>query len=72
MHSLEYKDHIIYPTPRLQLESGYWKIQLTIRYTDNVKLFTHDNIFSTKSEAVFHSIGYVKKLIDDGIQFDGD
>jgi hypothetical protein len=67
---LEYKDCVIYPTPRLQVESGYWKIQLTIRYKNKVKLFSHDNIFSTKAEAVFHSIGYGKRLIDDGIEFD--
>lgn len=70
MHFYEYKDHIIYPTPRLQLETGYWKVQLTIRYKDNVKMFASDNIFFNKPEAVFHSIKYGKKLIDNEIQFD--
>jgi len=70
MHFLEYKNHIIYPTPRLQFGTGCWKIQLTIRYKNKVKLFNNDNIFSTRSEAVFHSIGYGKKLIDDEIDFD--
>ena len=70
MHLFEYKGHIIYPTPRLQFETGYWKIQLTIRYKNNVKLFNHDNMFPTRSEAVFHSIGYGKELIDDEISFD--
>ena len=68
MHSYEYKNHLIYPTPRLQIDSGYWKIELTIRHKDNIHTFYHENTFTTKGEAVFHCIRYGKKLIDEGIE----
>ena len=69
MHFYEYKGHIIYPTPRLQVESGYWKIQVTIRHNEDIKISSNDNIFATKGEAVFHCINYGKKLIDEGFDF---
>lgn len=72
MHFYEYKDHIIYPTPRMMIDSGFWKIQLTIRYKDKIKLFANEVIFGTKGEAVFHSISYGKKLIDEGIDFENE
>jgi len=70
MHFYEYKEHTIYPTPRILLDTGHWKIQLTIRYKNKLKIFTHDLQFNTQGEAVFHSISYGKKLIDEGIEFD--
>jgi hypothetical protein len=63
----EYKNHVIYPTPRIVRDTGYWRIQLTIRYKDKIKMFSTDTIFSTRGEAVFHSINYGKKLIDEGV-----
>jgi hypothetical protein len=68
MHFYEYKGFTIYPTPRLHLESGYWRIQVTIRFKQSIRIFNSENIFSTKGEAVFHCINYGKKLIDDGIE----
>ncbi len=70
MNFYEYKDHIIYPTPRIDIDSGYWKIQLTIRYKNNIKLFKRDAMFGTRGEAVFHCISYGKTLIDEGIDFE--
>ncbi len=72
MNFFEYKEHTIYPTPRIVMESGYWKIQMTIRYKNKIKLFSSDVMFGTKGEAVFHCISYGKRLIDDGIDFDED
>ncbi len=70
MNFYEYKEHIIYPTPRIVMDSGYWRIQLTIRYKNKIKLFSSDLIFGTKGEAVFHCIAYGKRMIDEGIDFD--
>jgi hypothetical protein len=70
MRFYEYKVHVIYPTPRMDMDSGYWKIQLTIRYKNNIKLFKHDAMFGTQGEAVFHCIIYGKTLIDEGIDFE--
>jgi len=69
MKFYEYKEHTIYPTPRFNTESGNWKIQLTIRYKKNFKIFTYNITFNTKGEAVLNCINYGKKLIDDGIKF---
>jgi hypothetical protein len=69
MNFFEYKNHTIYPTPRLQIATGYWRVQLSIRHRHNIKIFSHENVFATKGEAVFHCITYGKKLIDDGIEF---
>lgn len=70
MHFYEYKNHIIYPSPRLSVESGFWTIQLSIRYGDKVRTFAYDAMFATKGEAVFHCINYGKKLIDEGGEFE--
>jgi hypothetical protein len=67
MHYYEYKGFIIYPTPRLHVESGKWKIQIVIRQKQNFKIFSKENMFGTKGEAVFHCINYGKELIDEGI-----
>ena len=69
MNYYEYKGHTIYPTPRLNIDSGYWRIQLTIRYKQSFRIFSRNNIFRSKGEAVFHCINYGKKLIDEGIEF---
>jgi len=69
MQLYEYKDHIIYPAPLFQKETRCWKIHLSIKYKDNVKVFENDDILFTKSEAVFYSIKYGKELIDRGIKF---
>jgi hypothetical protein len=71
MHLFEYKSHIIYPTPRLQIETGYWKVQLTLRYRNSFKIFTQDSVFPTEGEAVYNSIKYGKELVDSGIKLDG-
>lgn len=70
MHYIEYKNHIIYPTPRLQIGTGYWKTQLTLRFRNNIRMFTTENIFSTKNEALLHCIDYGKNLIDERVRLD--
>jgi len=67
MQFYEYKGHIIYPSPQSVVGSGYWKIELIIKYNNSIEKFSNDTIYFTKGEAVFHSIQYGKKLIDDGI-----
>jgi hypothetical protein len=69
MQVFEYKDHVIYPTPLFQRETESWKIHLTIKYRDEVKIFENDDILFTKPEAVFYCIKYGKALIDEGITF---
>jgi hypothetical protein len=72
MQFYEYKGFTIYPTPHLQLQSGCWQVQLTIRHDERMKIYASGNMFPTKGEAVFHSISYGKSLIDDGIVLLGD
>lgn len=69
MQLFEYKDHTIYPTPFYHKETRCWKIHLTIRYKDNVKVFEKDDILFTEPEAVFYCIKYGKELIDCGLGF---
>lgn len=70
MNFYEYKNHVIYPTPRIVMDTGCWRIQITIRYKDKIQRFSNDTMFSTKGEAVFHCINYGKKLIDEGVDFE--
>jgi hypothetical protein len=65
MQFYEYKDYLIYPIPHLAV--GYWSIEIVIKYNDVIKTYVNNNIFITKGEAVFHSIQFGKKLIDQGI-----
>ena len=69
MQLFEYKDHTIYPAPLFQKETAGWKVHLTIKHKDTVKVFENEDILFTKSEAVFYSIKYGKSLIDLGIEF---
>ena len=65
MHFYEYKGYTIYPTPHLVLESGYWRMEVIIRHKEQITRHSCDTLFSTRGEAVFHSISYGKKLIDE-------
>lgn len=67
MQFYDYKGFTIYPLPRLALESDLWAVHLTIRRGNKKKTFDSPHSFSTKGEAVFHSISYGKKIIDDEI-----
>ncbi len=69
MQSYEYKGCTIYPTPQLATESRCWFIELIIKNKNVMKKYDDKNFFATESEAVFHSLMYGKKLIDDGIIF---
>ena len=64
MQCFEYKGFMIYPAPRLSLDSGYWMIYLTISRDKMEKSFSAPNSFTTKAQAAFHSIHYGKKIID--------
>lgn len=67
MQFYDYKGFTIYPVPRLVLDSDLWSVQLTIRRGDKHKSFTPPHSFATKGEAVFHSISFGKKIIDEEI-----
>lgn len=67
MQSYEHKGYMIYPITHLLVESGYWNIEIVIKYNDIIKTYANDSIFFTKGEAVFHSIQFGKTLIDQGI-----
>jgi len=67
MQFYDYKGFTIYPLPRLVLESDLWSVQLTICRGSKRKSFNPPHAFSTKGEALFHSIHYGKKIIDDEI-----
>ncbi len=64
MHFYEYKGFTIYPNPRLSLDSDTWTIHLSIRHGDRILSFSAEHSFSTKGEAVFHAIGFGKRIID--------
>lgn len=64
MQFYEHKGYIIYPTPHLAV--GYWSIEIVIKYNNVIKSYVNNNVFLTKGEAVFHSIQFGKKLIDQG------
>ena len=64
MQFYEHKGYVIYPTPHLAI--GYWSIEIVIKYNNAIKTYVNNNIFLTKGEAVFHSIQFGKKLIDQG------
>lgn len=68
MHFYEYKGFTIYPSPRLSLEFDTWAIHLSIRRGDRLKSFSAEHSFNTKGEAVFHAIGFAKKIIDGEIE----
>ena len=67
MQFYEHKGYTIYPTPHLLVGSGYWRIEIAIKYDNVVENYSSDNVFLTKGEAVFHSIQFGKNLIDNGI-----
>lgn len=67
MQFYDYKGFTIYPLPRLVLESDLWSVQLTICRGSKQKSFSPPHEFNTKGEALFHSIHYGKKIIDDEI-----
>ena len=69
MQFYEYKGYTIYPTPQLVTESRCWFIELIIKNKNVIKKYDDKNFFTTEAEAVFHSLLYGKKLIDDGIIF---
>ncbi len=66
MQFYEYKGFVIYPTPQLS-GPGFWKVELVIKHDNKIKKYGDDTKLFTKGEAVFHSIQYGKKMIDDGI-----
>ena len=65
----DYKNHTIYPTPRFNTASGKWKLQLTIRYKADFRLFTTDITVDSERKAVIDCISYGKTLIDEGSLF---
>jgi hypothetical protein len=67
MQFYEYNGYAIYPAPHLVEGYNYWMIELIIKNKNVIKKYDSDNFFSTKDEAVFHSIIFGKKLIDEGI-----
>ena len=67
MQFYEYNGYTIYPAPHLVEGSNCWMIELVIKNRNVVRKYDNDNFFTTKGEAVFQSIMYGKKLIDDGI-----
>ena len=67
MQIYEYKGCIIYPSPRFVVSSREWKIEIAIKYNNEIKKFSIDKFFSNKGEAVFNSIKFGKHLIDQGI-----
>jgi hypothetical protein len=69
MQFYEHKGYIIYPTPHLSV--GYWSIEIAIKYNNVIKTYVNNNIFLTEGEAVFHSIQFGKKLIDQDIVYLG-
>ena len=69
MQFYEYEGYTIYPTPQLVTESRCWFIELIIKNKNVIKKYDDKNFFTTEAEAVFHSLLYGKKLIDDGIIF---
>jgi hypothetical protein len=70
MQFYEHKGHIIYPTPHMAV--GYWSIEIAIKHNNVIKTYVNNNIFLTEGEAVFHSIQFGKKLIDQGIVLFGE
>jgi len=67
MQFYEYKGYTIYPAPHLVTGSQCWVIELMIKNKNAIKKYDNGDFFTTKGEAVFHSIMYGMKLIDDGI-----
>jgi hypothetical protein len=66
MQFYEYRGYTIYPAPHLVIDSGYWSIEAIVEYNNSTNKYSNDNMYPTKGEAVFHSIQYGKKLIDNG------
>ena len=69
MQFYEYKGYTIYPDPHLVAGSSCWMIELMIKNKNVIKKYDTEDFFTTKGEAVFHSIMYGRKLIDEGIVF---
>lgn len=66
MQFYEYKGFTIYPAPKFVVGTCHWRIELAIKHNNTLQKYTTEDIYFTKGEAVFHSIQYGKKLIDDG------
>ena len=66
MQFYEYRDYRIYPAPHLVIDSGCWSIEAMVTYNNSTITYSNDTMYPTKGEAVFHSIEYGKKLIDNG------
>ena len=69
MQFYDYKGCTIYPTPRLMVGTGLWKIELMLRCNSVTEKCSDEKVFNTKAEAVFYCISYGKRLIDDGVVF---
>ena len=69
MQCYEYKGYALYPDPYLAIGSSCWMIELIIRNKNVIEKYDDNDFFTTKGEAVFHSILYGRKLIDEGIVF---
>jgi len=67
MQIYEYKGYTIYPAPHFVACSKEWKIELAIKFDNEIKKFRDDQFFSTEGEAIFHSIKLGKHLIDQNI-----
>ena len=67
MQFYEYKGFVIYPVPEPVAGPGCWKVELIIKHDNKIRKYGDEKKLFTKGEAVFHSIQYGKKLIDDGI-----
>lgn len=63
----EYKGYAIYPAPYYVVRSSCWRLVIAIKHNNVIKEYCNDKFFFTKGEAVYHSIQFGKKLIDDGI-----
>lgn len=67
MQIYEYKDCVIYPTPRYVGGTREWKTEVMIKYHNEIRKYGTDKRFSTEAEAVFNSIQFGKQLIDQGM-----
>ncbi len=67
MQFYEYRGFTIYPAPQFIAGSGRWKVDVIVKYNNVIKKYGNDDVCFTKGEAVFHSIQYGRKLIDQGI-----
>jgi hypothetical protein len=66
MQFYEYRGYTIYPVPHLLFGSGNWSIDIIINHHISTNTYRNGDSYSTKGEAVYHSIQYGKELIDKG------